>query len=61
MGLCSPSCKWRSMFSMTTMASSTTRPVARVMPNSVSVLMEKPSSLTKANVPMSETGMVTRE
>jgi len=25
MGLCSPSCKWRSMFSMTTMASSTTQ------------------------------------
>ena len=30
----------RSMFSMTTIASSTTMPVARMMPNSVSVLME---------------------
>ena len=48
------------MFSMTTMASSTTRPVARVRPKSVSVLIEKPKSLTKAKVPMSETGMVTR-
>ena len=47
------------MFSMTTMASSTTRPVASVMPNRVRVLMEKPSSFTKAKVPMSETGMVT--
>ena len=40
------------------MASSTTRPVARVMPKSVSVLMEKLKSLTKANAPISETGMV---
>ena len=46
------------MFSMTTMASSTTRPVASVMPKSVSVLIEKPRALTNANVPMSETGMV---
>ena len=29
------------------MASSTTRPVASVMPNKVSVLMEKPSNFTK--------------
>ena len=47
------------MFSMTTMASSTTNPVASVMPNRVSVLMENPSSLTKAKVPISETGIVT--
>ena len=46
------------MFSMTTIASSTTRPVASVMPNSVSVLIEKPNSLTNAKVPMSETGIV---
>ena len=44
---------------MTTMASSTTRPVARVMPNNVSELMEKPKILTKAKVPISETGIVT--
>ena len=43
---------------MTTMASSTTRPVASVIPNSVSELMEKPKSLMNANVPISETGMV---
>ena len=48
----------RSMFSMTTIASSTTRPVASVMPKSVSVLIEKPNSLTNANVPMSDTGIV---
>ena len=48
----------RSMFSITTIASSTTMPVARMMPNSVSVLMEKPISLTNAKAPMSETGMV---
>ena len=40
------------------MASSTTNPVARVMPNKVSVLMENPSSRTNRNVPTSETGMV---
>ncbi len=48
----------RSMFSTTTMASSTTRPVARVSPNRVSVLIEKPSSWTNANVPTSDTGRV---
>ena len=50
----------RSMFSITTIASSTTMPVARMMPKSVSVLIEKPSSLTNANAPISETGMVMR-
>ena len=49
---------WRSMFSTTTMASSTTMPIASTMPNSVSVLIEKPNSFTNANVPMSDTGMV---
>ena len=53
-----PSAMWRSTFSMTTMASSTTNPVAKVIPNKVSVLMEKPSALTKMNVPTSDTGMV---
>src|SRR5215831_14135423 len=52
-----PSVMCRSTFSMTTMASSTTSPVASVMPNKVSVLIEKPSSLTKMNVPIKETGM----
>ena len=49
----------RCTFSMTTMASSTTRPVASVMPKSVSELIEKPKILMNANVPISETGMVT--
>ena len=48
----------RSTFSITTIASSTTMPVASTMPNSVSVLIEKPKSLTNANVPMSDTGIV---
>ena len=46
------------MFSITTIASSTTMPVARMIPKSVSVLIEKPISFTNANAPMSETGMV---
>src|SRR5271169_2068684 len=50
---------WRCAFSITTIASSTTRPVASVMPNSVSELIEKPNILTNAKVPTSETGMVT--
>ena len=48
----------RSMFSITTMASSTTMPVARTMPKSVRVLIEKSKTLMNANVPTSETGMV---
>ena len=50
-------CRWA--FSMTTIASSTTSPVARVIPNSVSELMEKPKIFMKAKVPISETGIVT--
>ena len=46
------------MFSMTTMASSTTMPVASTMAKSVKVLIENPSRWTKANAPMSETGSV---
>ena len=48
----------RCTFSITTIASSTTRPVASVIPNSVSELMEKPKILMNAKVPISETGMV---
>ena len=47
------------MFSITTIASSTTMPVARMMPKSVRVLIEKPISLVNANAPISDTGMVT--
>ena len=46
------------MFSTTTIASSTTMPIASTRPNSVSVLIEKPNALMTANVPTSETGMV---
>ena len=46
------------MFSMTTIASSTTSPVASVSPKSVSVLIENPSTFIKTNVPSSETGIV---
>src|SRR5271169_5980976 len=49
-------CRWA--FSITTIASSTTRPVASVIPKSVSELIEKPKILMKAKVPMRETGMV---
>src|SRR5271165_2319876 len=49
---------WRCTFSITTMASSTTSPVASVMPNMVSELMEKPKILIKAKVPIRDTGMV---
>ena len=48
----------RATFSTTTIASSTTMPIASTSPNSVSVLSEKPSSAMTANVPISETGIV---
>ena len=48
----------RAMFSMTTIASSTTSPVASVRPKSVSVLIENPNAAISANVPISETGIV---
>src|SRR5215469_7029049 len=50
---------WRWAFSMTTMASSTTNPVASVIPKSVSELIEKPNILMNAKVPIRETGIVT--
>ena len=49
----------RSTFSTTTMASSTTMPMARIRPNSVRLLREKPSTDITAKVPMSDTGMAT--
>src|SRR6266481_488402 len=58
-GSVKPSMMCRSTFSITTIASSTTNPVARVIPKSVNVLIENPSSLMKTNVPISETGIVT--
>src|SRR6266700_5437880 len=50
-------CRWA--FSMTTIASSTTSPVARVIPQRVSEFIEKSKSLMNPNVPISETGIVT--
>ncbi|MCY1426543.1 hypothetical protein D9M71_423660 [compost metagenome] len=47
----------RSTFSSTTMASSTTIPMASTRPNRVSRLMEKPSAYIPAKVPISETGI----
>ena len=47
----------RSTFSTTTIASSTTMPIARISPNIVGRLTEKPNSFIAANVPMSETGI----
>ena len=48
------------MFSSTTMASSTTRPMASTRASSVSVLTVKPASAMSANAPIRLTGMVTR-
>jgi hypothetical protein len=46
----------RSTFSITTIASSTTMPIASTSANSVSTLMEKPSTRRPRNVPITETG-----
>ena len=47
----------RSTFSTTTMASSTSRPMASTSANMVSVLMEKPATASTPKVPSSTTGM----
>ena len=47
----------RSTFSTTTMASSTSRPMASTRPNMESVLMLKPSAAIRPKVPSSTTGM----
>ena len=44
---------------MTTMASSTTRPVASTRASRVSTLMEKPTTHMAASVPISAIGTVT--
>ena len=49
----------RSTFSTTTMASSTTMPIASTSPNSDSVLIEKPNASSTANVPTIDTGTAT--
>ena len=47
----------RLTLSITTMASSTTTPMARIRPKSVIRLMLNPTIFMKANVPTRETGM----
>ena len=46
----------RSTFSTTTIASSTSRPIASTIANIVSMLMEKPSTPSTAKVPSNTTG-----
>ena len=52
-----PMARWRAMFSITMMASSTTRPVATTSASSVMMLSEKPAIQMAARVPMSEIGI----
>ena len=54
-----PAAILRSTFSTTTMASSTTMPMASTSPNSERLLSEKPNIAMKKKVPMSDTGMAT--
>ncbi len=51
-----PRSMFRSTFSTTTIASSTTIPMARIKPNSDSTLIEKPIKSISAKVPMIDTG-----
>ena len=46
----------RSTFSITTMASSTTMPIASTRPNRVRVLIENPKAYMPAKAPMMDTG-----
>ena len=55
----SPSSIRRTMFSSTTIASSTTRPIASTAPSSVSTLIEKPAITITMLAAMIETGIVT--
>ena len=52
-----PSDRRRTMFSRTTMASSTTIPVARTSASKVMMFIENPTSQIAASVPTSDTGM----
>ena len=54
-----PSAMLRSTFSTTTIASSTTMPIARIRPNRVSMFSEKPKAAITAKVAISETGIAT--
>ncbi len=52
-----PSAMLRSTFSTTTIASSTTMPIASTSPNRVRLFSEKPKAAIAAKVPISETGI----
>ncbi len=54
-----PCSRLRSTFSTTTIASSTTMPIASTRPNSDRLLSEKPNAAMTAKVPISEIGMAT--
>ena len=56
----SPCSILRSTFSTTTMASSTTMPIASTMANSVRVLIEKPSISSTAKLPTMDTGTASK-
>src|SRR5215475_733944 len=51
-----PASMWLSTASTTTIASSTTRPIARTRPKSDSVLIENPNNGNSTKVPTNETG-----
>ncbi len=53
----SPSWMWRSTFSTTTIASSTTKPTARTIASRVNKLRVKPKSSIRKIAPINETGM----
>ena len=55
----SPDAILRSTFSTTTMASSTTMPIASTRPNSDRLFSVKPNAAMKKKLPISETGMAT--
>ena len=54
-----PSRMWRSTFSTTTMASSTTRPTESTIASSVSRFSVKPNTCIRKTAPISDTGMAT--
>ena len=54
-----PAAILRSTFSTTTIASSTTMPIASTSPNSERLLSVNPNTAMKKKVPISETGMAT--
>ena len=54
-----PSSMWRKMFSSTTIASSTTSPIASTRASSVSVVIVKPASAITEKAPIRLTGIVT--